>query len=167
MRRSLRDGLIVCQAVMLAATLFALPHAASAGPRKPAAPPPPAVSDTERAALAGPWHGSWTSDNYRYDATMQLTVDGSGNVEGWIDWTLRVSPGAEGRRKIGNKALEYVHGKYYPEPGALVLEGYRKDDPNAVWDLDKYRLTLSPDRAAMGGITQGSGSWAGHFFLTR
>ena len=54
-----------------------------------------------------------------------------------------------------------------PESEAVVLEGYRKDDPNGIWELDKYRLILSPTHQTMGGITGEHESWAGQLFLQR
>lgn len=65
------------------------------------------------------------------------------------------------------RAIEYVRGKYYSDAEAIVLEGYRKDDPYGIWELDKYRLILALTHETMGGITEEHGSWAGQFFLRR
>ena len=96
---------------------------------------------------------------------MTLDVDANGNIDGTINWTLRSTPSPNGKDKIGMRAIEYVRGKYYPETEAVVLDGYRKDDPNGIWEADKYRLTIAPTHQTMGGITEEHGSWAGQFFL--
>ncbi len=43
------------------------------------------------------------------------------------------------------RAIEYVSGKYYPETEAVVLDGYRKDDPNGIWESDKLSVDLVAD----------------------
>lgn len=136
-----------------------------AAPRN--APAPPAVSEADQAVLAGPWKGTWTGHNYRYEGTLALTVDTTGEVEGSINWTLRGAPSAAGAKKVGTNAVEYVRGRYYPDSGTLSLEGYNKADPNGIWELDKYLLVVSPTRQSMGGITDDHGTWTGQFLLTR
>jgi hypothetical protein len=160
MSKHMRNGLVVIGLLILVAP-------ALAAPKKPAVTPPPAVSEADRAALAGPWKGAWTGAQYRYDAAMALNVDPAGSVEGAITWTLRATPSVDGKSRIGMSGVEYVHGRFYPDSETLVLEGYRKDDPYGIWELDKYRLAVSPTRTIMGGITDEHGSWAGEFFLTR
>lgn len=125
------------------------------------------VSGADRTALAGSWQGSWTGGAFRYEAVMSINVDANGDVEGSINWTLRASPRPNEAGKIGMKGTEYVRGKYYPDASALVLEGHRKDDPNAILGLDKYRLVVSPERKSMGGISWHHGPWNGQFFLAR
>jgi hypothetical protein len=118
------------------------------------------------ASLAGAWNGVWEADNFRYEAVMTLNADGAGNLDGSINWTLRVSPRANEQAKIGMKGVEYVRGKYYSDSATIVLEGYRKDDPNGIVGLDKYRLVLSPTAQTIGGLTEHHGSWTGKLFLT-
>lgn len=118
------------------------------------------------SALAGPWNGSWEADNFRYEAVMTLNVDAANSVDGQINWTLRVSPRVNEQAKIGMKGVEYVRGKYYPDSATIALEGYRKDDPNVVIGLDKYRLVVAPNGRTMGGITEHHGTWTGRIFLT-
>ena len=158
MRRHLRSGLILFGLVILGG-------AAVAAPRNPVPArtiPAPAI---DRSALAGSWKGTWTGGNSVYNAVMTLDVDANGNIDGTINWTLRSTPSPNGKDKIGMRAIEYVRGKYYPETEAVVLDGYRKDDPNSIWEADKYRLTVAPTHQTMGGITEEHGSWAGQFFL--
>jgi len=126
-----------------------------------------AVSDSDRAALAEPWRGSWIGGGFRYEATMSLRVGGSGDVEGSIHWTLRESPREPEASKIGMTGVEHVRGQFRADVGLLVLEGYRKDDPNSIIGLDKYRLVMSEVRKTMGGITHHHGPWDGRFFLMR
>jgi hypothetical protein len=137
--------------------------AALSSPRN-APPPVPAV---DRTALVGTWIGTWSGGNFTYDAIVMLDVDATGNVAGTISWTLRSTPNNSGKSKIGLRAIEYVRGKYYPETEAVVLDGYRKDDPNDIWESDKYRLVVSPTHQTMGGITSEHESWAGQMFLRR
>jgi hypothetical protein len=125
------------------------------------------VGGPSPAALAGTWHGDWTGDQFRYEAAMALNVDAAGNVGGSIRWVLRVSPKPDLAAKVGHNGVEYVRGKYYAETATLVLEGYRKDDPDNILGLDKYRLVVSPGGETMGGITENHGPWNGRIFLAR
>jgi hypothetical protein len=145
--------------------LMILGSAAVAAPRSGAAPQaPPPIDGT---ALAGTWVGTWKGGNFTYEAVMILNVDTAGNIAGTIGWTLRATPTDSGKNKIGLRAIEYVRGKYYPETEAVVLDGYRKDDPSGIWESDKYRLTMSPTHQVMGGISSEHETWAGEFFLHR
>jgi hypothetical protein len=124
-------------------------------------------SAAEHAPVAGPWRGMWKGGDFLYEAEMTLNVSPAANVEGSIGWTLRASPRPNEASKIGMKGIEYVRGKFYPDVGLLILDGYRKDDPNGILGLDKYRLVVSPTGKILGGITQEHGDWGGQFFLTR
>jgi hypothetical protein len=129
--------------------------------------PLPTLQTVDRTALAGTWTGTWTGGNFTYDAIATLDVNATGDISGTIVWSLHSTKNGNGKDKIGMRAIEYVSGKYYPETGAVVLDGYRKDDPNGIWESDKYRLILSPTHATMGGITAEHDSWAGQLFLRR
>ena len=158
MPRYIRNWLNGLHLLILGVAVFAvLPHVVMAQ----------AVSAADQAALAGPWNGVWTASNFRYEATMALNAGTNGDINGSINWTLRASPRATDANKIGMKGVEYVRGKYYPDSGTLVFEGYRKDDPNAIIGLDMYRLVISPTHNSLGGITWHHGPWTGEFFLTR
>jgi hypothetical protein len=137
-------------------------NAALARKAPPLVPPP-----VDRTALAGSWTGTWSGGNFTYDAIATLDVNAAGDISGTIVWTLRATANGNGKNKIGMRAIEYVSGKYYPATEAVVLDGYRKDDPNGIWEPDKYRLILSPTHSAMGGITSEHDSWAGQLFLRR
>jgi hypothetical protein len=147
--------------IILGLMIFA--GAALPAPRN-APPPAPAI---DRNALAGTWMGTWTGGGFTYEAIVMLDVDATGNVGGTISWTLRTTSNNSAKNKIGLRAIEYVRGRYYPEAEAIVLDGYRKDDPNDIWESDKYRLIMSPTHQTMGGITAEHESWAGQFFLRR
>ena len=129
--------------------------------------PPSAPPQVDRTALAGSWTGMWTGGNFTYDAIATLDVNAAGDISGTIVWTLRSTANGNGKNKVGMRAIEYVSGKYYPETEAVVLDGYRKDDPNGIWEPDKYRLILSPTHSTMGGITAEHDSWAGQLYLRR
>jgi hypothetical protein len=128
---------------------------------------PPVAVPVDRAALAGSWNGTWTGGSFTYEAIATLDVDAIGNISGTIVWTLRSVPNNNAKNKVGMRAIEFVKGKYYPETEAVILDGYRKDDPNGIWESDKYRLMLSPTHSTMGGITAEHDSWAGQLFLRR
>lgn len=153
----LRDGLAVC--LLISSTALVAASGGVARAQSVEAPSP--------AALAGTWHGDWAGDQFRYDAAMALNVDDTGNVGGSIRWVLRFSPKADLAAKLGHNGVEYVRGKYHAETGTLILEGYRKDDPDGILGLDKYRLVVAPGGQAMGGITEDHGPWSGRFFLSR
>lgn len=125
------------------------------------------VSETDRAALAGPWRGLWSSDTHDYDASIMLNVTKDGRVEGTINWTLRKSPSPDYQNKIGLTGVEHVRGTFRPSSSLLSVDGYRLDDPNKILGTDKYRLVVSETRATIGGITWDHGSWGGRIFLKR
>ena len=125
------------------------------------------ISETDQTALTGPWQGVWTGRGFEYEGEMRLKVGSAGEVDGAIQWVLRASPREAEKKKIGMKGTEYVRGRFIPEFGLLVLEGYRKDDPDVVLGLDKYRLVVSENRGAVGGITLNHGQWDGRFYLHR
>src|SRR4051794_4308146 len=112
------------------------------------------LSSTDISAISGNWRGHWTSpDGYDQEATMHLTVTAQGEVTGDIFWTLRKSPRASEKSKIGMTGVEHIRGVYYSNTGALVVDGYDKIDNNGILSLDKYRLFLSDNRKVLAGIT--------------
>lgn len=135
--------------------------------RNPAA-PPTTSSSLYQSALAGPWKGVWSSpDGSLYHAQSHWDVKQGGSLEGHILWTLRRSPRDNEQQKIGMTGREYVRGKFDFNSKVLSMEGYRKEDPNGILGLDKYRLILTENLQVMAGPTWSHGSWKGLFFLTR
>jgi hypothetical protein len=133
----------------------------------------------QASSVAGEWRGIWTDPSgYVFTATMTLetgsgckacAASGDGSVRGTIVWTMRKTPAnapAEEAAKVGSSATEYVKGERKGE-GLLVLNGYKKDDPNSIFSLDKYRLALSDDGLVMGGITFDNGTWTGQLNTLR
>jgi hypothetical protein len=153
----------------IAAALAAASDAGLAAPRKAArnAPAPPLVSDADRAALAGPWSGTWTGNRFSYQAVMTLAVDQTGNAAGSINWTLRASPNERASQLVGKSGVENIRGTYYPDSATLSLQGYSKADPSGIVELDQYLLVVSPTRQTMGGITGEHGAWTGQLYLSR
>lgn len=125
------------------------------------------LSIDEIAALQGPWRGVWLSDTFTYEAEMTLAAEPGGKVEGAIRWTLRKSPRANEQAKVGRTGVEHVRGEYHPAQGLLVVEGYRKDDPDGILGLDRYRLAVGENSRTMAGVTRDHGTWKGRFFLQR
>lgn len=118
--------------------------------------------------LAGTWEGTWLSPSgFVYLAEMRLELNSSGAVEGEIKWALTKSPRAEEQPKVGMTGTEFVRGKFDSTSNVLAIDGYRKDDPNQILGLDKYRLILAENGAALGGITWNHGSWRGLIGLSR
>jgi hypothetical protein len=118
--------------------------------------------------LSATWHGFWTApEGWVYEADMVLTADADNNVTGSIHWTLRKSPRPEEQDKLGMTGVEHVKGRLLPEAGTVQLEGVALDDPNHILGLDKYRLVLSDDARALGGITSHHGDWTAQILLRR
>ncbi|MCE5193870.1 MAG: hypothetical protein LLF28_00180 [Nitrospiraceae bacterium] len=118
--------------------------------------------------LNGTWRGTWYSPKgYVYFAEMHLDVSPDGIISGDIIWTMNNSPQDSDITKIGLKGTEYIRGTYNTQSRVLIFEGYRKDDPNIVIGLDKYRLILSDNNQVIGGITSNHGDWRGLFSLVR
>jgi len=120
------------------------------------------------SSFTGKWTGYWTSPKgYLYLAQMELASTGNNVVEGKIDWTLVKSPPDMVQTRLGLKGTEFIKGSYYPASRIMTFEGTKKNDPDTVIGLDKYKLILAENDAALGGITWNHGSWDGLFGLTR
>lgn len=129
-----------------------------------------ASAETDRAAIQARWAGYWDAfdaPGYLYEARMNLQLGEDNTIEGSIAWTLRSAPPGKDQGKIGIQGIEHVRGQYDPHSRLLSFEGYAKDDPNNVIGLDRYRILLSEDGMALGGITWDNGHWQGHFYLHR
>jgi hypothetical protein len=133
----------------------------------------------QSSSVAGEWRGIWSdSSGYGFTATITLesgvrckacTATGDGSVRGVIVWTLRKVPAKaspDEAAKVGMTATEYVKGARKGE-GLLELNGYKKDDPNNIFSLDRYRLAISDDGMVLGGITFDNGSWTGQLIALR
>jgi hypothetical protein len=126
----------------------------------------------DRTVLNGKWDGVWTSVSpkdagYVYFASFNMTVQPDNSIEGAITWTIKASPRPEEQAKIGLTGTEYVHGVYDEASKMAQFEGYKKDDPNSILSLDKYRLILAPNNQVLGGITWSNGTWQGLISLSR
>jgi hypothetical protein len=64
-------------------------------------------------------------------------------------------------------ATEYVSGRTNTTARTVTLAGTRKDDPNEVIGLDRYKMVVSDDGRVMGGITWNHGDWMGQIILRR
>jgi hypothetical protein len=137
------------------------------------------VCSAQSSSVAGEWRGIWTDrTGYVFTATVTLetgssckdcAASGDGSVRGTIVWTIRNTPAKaspEEAAKVGMTATEYVRGEIKGE-GLLVLNGYRKDDPNNIFSIDQYRLAISDNGMVIGGITFNNGSWTGQLIALR
>ena len=127
-----------------------------------------ALGESTPSQIRGTWSGQWSNPGgFLFTGVMTLAPTGNRTVEGQINWTLNRSPRAELQPKQGMTGIEFVRGSYDPVSRVLSLEGYAKNDPNIILGLDKYRMILSENGAAIGGVTWDNGSWRGLFGLLR
>jgi Flp pilus assembly protein TadG len=119
--------------------------------------------------LTGKWQGQWSSPfGTIFSANLYLEPISTNNgVQGQINWTMKSTPQEAKQSKVGLTAIEYVKGSYNPETRMLTMEGYRKDDPNSIITLDKYRLVLAEGNRSLGGATWNHGRWRGRLSLSR
>jgi uncharacterized caspase-like protein len=125
--------------------------------------------DSTRLSLTvvGEWVGEWRdSGGNLFICEVRITESSTG-LSGSIIWNLKRSPRPDLQSKIGLSAVEYVRGTYEPSTRAVDVEGYRKDDPNIIIDLDRYKLLLSADGQTLSGQTYTQGTWEGRFLATR
>lgn len=132
----------------------------------------PATAQSEKplaaADLSGVWQGQWISSRgFLYTTILTLRVGTDGLATGSFAWTLRRSPRPEEQSKLGMSATEYVSGRTNTTARTVTLEGTRKDDPNSVIGLDRYKMVVSDDGKVMGGITWNHGDWQGQIILSR
>jgi hypothetical protein len=137
------------------------------------------VCSAQSSSIAGEWRGIWIDPTgYSFTATITLetgsncklcTASGDGSVRGTIVWTLRKTPAkaaSEVTAKVGMTATEYVKGER-KGIGLLLLDGYKKDDPNNIFSIDQYRLAISDNGMVIGGITNDNGTWTGQLIALR
>lgn len=126
---------------------------------------PPAVSPFPNGKFAGSWS---SPTGGAFDAELSLNETAPGRLQGQIIWTLRGTTKPEKMGKIGLSATEYVQGTFNPATRQILLNGYRKDDPNDIVILDGYRLQLSANGNNVAGATRGTtGKWRGRLNLNR
>jgi hypothetical protein len=123
-------------------------------------PPKPYISP------AGNWQGQWTNGKAVYGQQFTLKDDGNGRISGQIVHTLQSTMNSKKTEKIGLTAVEYVQGSYDSNTRIINLSGVRKDDPNGLIILDKYRLSLAGDNSTLAGATVG-GKTRGQISLRR
>jgi len=129
---------------------------------------PAQEADSAFRSPEGAWRGPWTSPSgYLYLADMHLTVAADSTIEGYINWTLKKSPNYSEISKLGQSGVEYIRGKYDPQSRVLTFAGYKKDDPNTILGLDKYKLIYAENNKVIGGITWNHGAWTATFSLVR
>jgi cytoskeletal protein RodZ len=121
---------------------------------KPIAPPvPPPIENY--VSPSGTWQGQWTNGKAYYGQQLTLQDNGNGKVSGQIIHTLQRSSNPQKMDKVGLTAVEFVQGSYNPNTRIITLAGVRKNDPNDLIILDKYRLSLSGDSSTIAGETVG------------
>ena len=77
------------------------------------------MSPEDQVAIAAVWQGTWTADNFIYEAQLHLIPGAMNTVDGYIRWTLRRSPRANEQSRLGLKGIEYVRGTYLPRGRVL------------------------------------------------
>jgi hypothetical protein len=122
------------------------------------------AGDTNK--LNGTWRGPSTDPKgILFFAEMHIKVAPDGTLAGDIHWTLKKLPRENEQTKIGLTATEFIRGRFDTQCRVFSFEGYRKDDPNSIIALDKYRLVLADNNSVMGGVTRNLGNWQGLFSL--
>jgi len=124
-----------------------------------------AVPESDQALLRKPWSGVWSDPESRYDARLTLRSGGDGAVDGRIQWTLRHAKRDDDQPKIGQSGVEFVRGSFDPKKRELVLEGYRRDDPNRILGLDRYVFSFQGDEPKLVGTSWNKGKQDGRFEL--
>lgn len=105
---------------------------------------------------AGTWQGQWTNGKgSAFSQQLTLKDEGNGRVSGQIVHTLQQTINPQKMGKIGLTAVEYVQGSYDPNTRLIMLSGIRKNDPNDLIILDKYRLSISSNNSVVAGSTFG------------
>lgn len=141
---------------LLAALLFAFPAAAQG------------EKSLTTTNLSGTWQGQWTSPaGFLYAAVLTLEVTSDGLARGDFNWILKRSPRPAEQSKIGMSGTEYLSGRTNTTARTVTLAGTRKDDPNNVIGLDRYKMVVSDDGRVMGGITDNHGDWQGQIILSK
>lgn len=155
-----RRGVAAFFCASLLAGLFLVQHGLASPARAESTDESRKVGD--EIGAAGSWRLEWIgATNSEYIGGMKLTVSDDGEVEGEIKWRLTKTPREDLKDRIDHSGVEYVRGRFTAANGLIVMEGYRKDDPDGVLGLDRYRLLVSPDGQTLAGLTADNGSWKG------
>ena len=132
----------------------------------------PAFANDEKRLTAGEmsgiWTGQWTSPKgFVYAATLDIQIRQDGFANGSITWVLKVSPRPEDKARLDKTAIEYITGRTNMTARTMTLGGTRKDDPENLIELDRYKLIISDDGRVLGGLSFNRGDWLGQIILTR
>jgi len=112
------------------------------------------------------WAGTWTNPRGSvFFAEVQVEPVSRDSVAARFRWTLLRSP--QENAKLGRSATEFARGRYDPTSQLLLLQGYRKEDPDTVIGLDGYRLLVANGGDALVGITDDGGTGEGRFSARR
>jgi uncharacterized protein YgiM (DUF1202 family) len=118
--------------------------------------------------LDGVWNGEWSDASGNvFTCETKLDTGSDNTIDGSILWTLKKTSRPDLQSKIGLKAVEYVRGIYDAKSSVVNFEGYEKDDPHQIIDVDKYRLHLTKDNNSLSGQTYSLGTWEGKFSAVR
>jgi hypothetical protein len=128
------------------------------GSRKPL--PPEHKSMLERE-----WLGTFADPKSEFNARMRIHVHPDNAVEGKILWKLLKHKDEALQKLIGKEGTEFIWGTYDPAERLLLVDGYRRDDPEKVIGLDRYRLTLAPEEQRLSGTTWNHGANDGKMSL--
>lgn len=112
--------------------------------------------------INGLWEGKWTGySGHEFYFVLSLN-NVNGEVEGYFTWKFTYAPAGDWyyKNRTGDEAVEYIRGKYTGS-NPLEMEGYAKDDPLVIIELDKYKLNFNPDGETFSGSTGNHGTWLG------
>ena len=114
------------------------------------------------------FQGNWVKQGTTYDFAFDLYLrhTGGNQVEGVFNWRVvnydENEPASQAYfvEKLGLWAKEFVRGTYDPKTRTYRLQGYKKEDPHLIIDLDHYNLS-EDGNGDIGGKTRAGGGWDG------
>ena len=108
------------------------------------------------------WRGEWRGDKdynnqFLFIFEVHLQELENNKIEGAFYWELSKMPFPPeppySLSDIGKKATEFVRGSYDPLAKTMILNGSKKDDPDTIIGLARYKLTFSKDFGEFNGVT--------------
>src|SRR3989449_1864441 len=147
-----------------------------------ATPPSPPFSHTSHSSTPTPSaaHSSRTASSSAspsFTNRLSATTTGTPNFCTFLDRKSTRLNSSHGyisyavfclkKKKLGRSATEFARGRYDPTSQLLLLQGYRKEDPDTVIGLDGYRLLVANGGDALVGITDDGGTGEGRFSARR
>ena len=124
----------------------------------------PVFLSAQTGDLLGDWLGEWTNpDGHKFSCVLHIAETDSGQLQAEFVWRIDKSPRSWEQSKLGLTGKEFAKGSYEKETRKVLLNGYRKEDPNYIIGIDKYKLQLNKAGTFLEGKTWNHGTWEGKF----